>query len=394
MIAYLDCSTGVSGDKFVGALLDVGTRNGAFTAGHLQALIAPLAPEAKVRFLRARSSGIAGMCIAVEAAAQPHARSWADVRTIIESAHLPAAVAERALAVFRELALAEAAAHGCRPDEVHFHEVGAIDSIVDIVGACAGIEALGIEQLIASPVATGHGTVESAHGTLPVPAPATARLLEGIPTVDGDCEAELTTPTGAALVRVLASEFGPCPAVTPRHVGFGVGTRDLGRPNICTLTIAEAAPGAEVAGETALEVERIAVLETNIDHISGEAAGFAVDQLLAEGALDAWLAPILMKKGRPAYVLSALAPAAEAAHFAERVVTLTGSLGVRATQIERFVADRDVVTVETLYGPVRFKVGGGASRPEADDVARIAREQQTSFGAVVRALEQFAPRER
>jgi hypothetical protein len=381
VIAYLDCSTGVSGDKFLGALLDAGETSGSFTAEDLRAVARELAPEARVEVARVRSHGIAAVSVRVEATEQPPSRTWASIRDQLHAADLPSPVRERALRAFEALATAEAAAHGTPVDEVHFHEVGALDSLVDVVGACAGVHALEIEWLLASPVATGSGTVKTAHGTLPVPAPATAALLIDVPTVAGPAEGELTTPTGAALLDACASGYGVSPPMVPQLVGYGAGTRDIGMPNVCRIVI-----GESETVEVPLRTERVTLLETNIDHVSPEAAAVALDQLLAEGALDAWLSPIVMKKGRSAFTLSALVASELAEPFAERIIALTGTLGVRRREIERFVAEREQREVTTPYGVVRFKIGPVGARPEADDVARIARETGRSFGEVEREI--------
>jgi len=462
-IAHLDCSTGVSGDKFLGALLDIGEQTGAFTAEDLRALVGPLVPEAAITVERVRSSGIAAVSVRVRAhlrrplatargsgeappppsanppavadngtapcdGAVPH-RAWADIRQTLTAAALPAQVRARALTAFGELALAEARVHGRAEEEVHFHEVGAADSIVDIVGVCGGLAALGIEKLTATSVAVGSGTVRTSHGTLPVPAPATAILLAGIPVAeapaapDGQPIAyELTTPTGAALLRACAESFGPLPAMMPHATGYGAGTLQIGVPNVCQLVLGEPArheghgghgepnehddpdsnggpggpcgpvgldPGLGTSDTTAtaLTNEAVSVLETNLDHLSPEALAFAAEQLLAEGALDVWATPIMMKKGRPAVTLSLLARREDAGHYAARMIALTGSLGVRRLDLERLKVPRSSLAVETPYGQVRFKQGAGRTRPEADDVARIAREQGRSFTDVAGGLE-------
>lgn len=381
MIGYLDCSTGVSGDKLLGALLAVGTTTGAFTTQHLQELVSDIAPEALVVVEPRDSYGISGTGVTVRALGEPHSRTWGNVRDLLEAAELPERVLTRALAAFEALAVAEAQVHGTDPEKVHFHEVGGLDSIMDVLGVCAGLEALGIESLLATTVATGSGTVQTSHGLLPVPAPATAALLIDVPTEPGPSPSELTTPTGAALLRVCADGFGVAPPMVPRLIGYGVGTRDIGCANVCRLIIGTVdVPDIRLHGET------VTLLETNIDHISPEAAAFAAEQLLAEGALDVWTSPIVMKKGRSAFTLSALCGADYSGHFAERVVSLTGSLGVRTREIERYAASRDVRVIETAYGTVRFKTGAGRARPEADDVARIARESGRSFEQVEQEL--------
>ena len=385
MIAYLDCSTGVSGDKFLGALLDLGEASGAFTAEDLRAIVTALAPEARVLVRRVNSRGIAAVGVCAEAAAQPAHRHWSDIRELLGGAALPEPVRVNALAAFEALALAEAAAHGTDAEDVHFHEVGALDSIADVVGVCSGVHALGISELTVSVVAVGSGTVSTTHGVLPVPAPATARLLEGVPVVPGPHASELTTPTGAALVRTLASGFGSAPAMVLRESGYGAGTRDLGTPNVCRLLLGDALPAG-----AASDSELVALLETNIDHLPAEELAYAAETLLAEGALDAWQTPIVMKKGRSAVMLSVLVPAPEAVAFSERVIALTGSLGVRRELLERTVASRESRIVQTPWGAARVKVGAGRVRPEHDDIARIASEHSLPYRAVADEIARLA----
>lgn len=403
MIAHLDCTTGVSGDKFLGALLAVGEQTGGFTARDLAELAASLVPEASVEVTQVVSRGVTASGVRVTAADQPHHRSMSDIRSMIENATLPDAVRATALKVFEELAAAEANVHGCPPDDVHFHEVGALDSVVDIVGVCAGVAALGIEQLTASVIATGWGDVKTSHGTLAVPAPATALLLLGIPTTpgpaprDGSAPGELTTPTGAALVRVLAGGFGPQAPMTARFSGHGAGTRDVGHPNVCRLTLGDAAdasgddPGAGEAGgalpgDMGGAHEPVVLLETNLDHLSPEAVAFACEELLGAGALDVWTTPVTMKKGRSAIVMSALCRPADAARLTASVHELTGTLGIRRADLTRHVVEREVVTVRTEWGSVRYKRGAGRSRPEHDDVADVARRTGKPYDAVARDL--------
>ena len=384
MIGYLDCSTGVSGDKFLGALLDLGEASGDFTAAHLRAIVALLAPEARVDVEHISSHGIAAVGVRVTAAEQPAHRHWPDIRAMLGSAELPDAVRRDALAVFEALAVAESTAHGTDIERVHFHEVGALDSIADVVGVCAGVHALGLTELTASPIATGSGTVATSHGILPVPAPATATLLLGIPTVAGPVDTELTTPTGAALVRVLVTSFGPAPAMRATAHGYGAGTRDIGTPNVCRLTL------GEPLGALTEPLERVVLLETNIDHLPAEELAFAAEELLGEGALDVWQTPIVMKKGRSAVMLSVLAPETAADAFARRIIELTGSLGVRRELLERTVASREGRTIDSPWGSARVKVGAGRIRPEHDDVARIAREHNLPYRVVAAELERLA----
>lgn len=394
-IAYVDGATGVSGDKLLGALLDIGMASGEFTPNHLQELLNELGAEGHVVAERVFSHGIGAVHVRIEAEGPTPHRRWRDLRATFEGSSLPEPVRADAIRVFSALAEAEGHVHGHAADEVHFHEVGALDSILDVTGVCAGLHALGIGRLLSSPLATGSGTVTCEHGVLPVPAPATARLLLGVPVTPGPglpgggAPGELTTPTGAALLVTLGDGFGACPPLTPAAIGYGAGTRDIGAPNVCRVTLGEPA-----AAPVELAEERVAVLETNIDHLSPEAAAETLARLLAEGALDAWTSPIVMKKGRPSYTLSVLVTAADAKGFAGRVVALTGSLGVRVTEVGRLVAAREVRTIDTPYGPVRVKAApAGVShrlRPEADDVARVARERGVPFAEAERDLAEIA----
>ncbi len=387
MIGYLDCSTGVSGDKFLGAVLDVGETSGDFTAEHLRAIVASLAPEARVAVERVVSRGVTAVGVRVTAAHEPHSRTWADIERLIHAADLPEPVRDAALRTFEALAEAEAAAHGVDPADVHFHEVGAIDSIVDIVGVCAGLHALGVTELAVSRIAVGSGTVETSHGVLPVPAPATAALLVDVPVVAGPAEGELTTPTGAALVTTLASGYRIIPPMTPLGIGYGAGTRDIGCPNVCRIILGDPAPP-----DPALTAETVTLLESNVDHLSPEAVAFAAEQLLSAGALDVWQTPIVMKKGRLAVTLSVLCAAEAAEALASRLVALTGTLGVRRTELPRLVAEREVVEVETEWGPARVKLGAGRARPEHDDVAAIALRTGLSYAHVADAIRAAAER--
>lgn len=381
MIGFLDCSTGVSGDKVLGAMLDAATRLGRYDTSRLQELARRLAPEALVRVSSVSSHGIAALSVRIEAAESPAARHLSHIVDLIDAAGLEPDVATRAKAVFRALAEAEARIHGTTVEEVHFHEVGALDAIVDIVGTCDVAASLRLDRLVCTPVAVGAGVVEASHGTLPVPAPATLELLAGVPVFGGTVRQELTTPTGAALLGVLADDYGACPPMRPVTSGYGAGTRDIGTPNVCRLAV-----GEPETSQPPLMTGTVAVLETNIDHVSPEAAAVAIQQLLDEGALDAWTSPIVMKKGRSAFSASLMVPSEAAEHFAQRVVALTGALGVRVVIGERFVAAREVQEAQTPYGPVRYKIGPAGPRAEADDVARIARDTGRGFASVAEEL--------
>jgi uncharacterized protein (TIGR00299 family) protein len=392
MIGYLDCFSGVSGDKFLGALVDAG-----FAPERVRESIAALGfREQEISFDRTERAGAACTYVHIESTAEQPVRPWRALRELLLRSSLEERVKEGAIRAFTLLAEAEAKVHGVPADDVHFHEVGGLDSILDIVGVSAGIAALGIDELVVSPIATGSGTVETEHGTLPVPAPATAELLVGIPVHAGEVEGELTTPTGAALVRAFASSFGRMPPISAVAIGCGGGSMELPIPNVLRLTIGERTEDpAHLAPLPARQnaegrFEEVVVLETNIDHLSAESLGFAAEQLLAAGALDVWHSAIVMKKGRPGVSFAAMSTPAESDRMAELMMQLTGSLGVRTTPTRRLAAERWVVTVNTSFGPARVKVAhiGGRDRlrPEHEDVARIAQETGRPIDEVARTI--------
>ncbi len=380
MIAYLDCSTGVSGDKLLGALVDAG-----FDPAVLRAALDGMGLSAiVVSTPRRDSAGASGAGVLVEEP-DAHARDFRALKALLEAAAVPSAAREGALRALQALAEAEARVHGCAVQDVHFHEIGAADTLVDLLGVALALDALGITGLVASPVAVGSGTVVTSHGELPVPAPATALLLEGVPIVPGPSASELTTPTGAALLRAFATGFGTLPPMTLRRTGIGCGTRDIGLPNVCRLLVGEplgSAPGSDEA----------VLLETNIDHLTPEELAVAADRLRDAGALDVWQTPIVMKKGRTATLLSLLAAPADAARLAALAIAETGTLGVRTLPVARTLAERDVTEIETSLGPARFKIarfadGTRTLRVESDDAARIASGRGLAVDAVARVLE-------
>ena len=369
-LAYFDCFSGASGDMIVAALLDAGLDFEALKAelGKLDLAGYTLSVE------KVRRGGLAGtrFAVATERSGQPH-RRLADILAIIDAAALPERSTEMAKAIFTRLGQAEARVHGVDLQQVHFHEVGAVDSIVDVVAAAAGIELLGIERVVCSPIPVGSGAVATAHGLLPVPAPATAELLRGAATagVAGDVGAgELPTPTGAAVLTTLAEGFGPVPAMELRSVGYGAGSRDSeGMPNLLRVFIgAESGAGA---ADTVVE------LSANLDDCTGELLGATMEKLLASGCLDAWCMPIYMKKSRPAWMLSALCAPADAQRFERLLFAETTTLGVRRRTCSRSKLSRRQVTVETPFGPLRVKVGAAGQKeltasPEFSDCLAAA----------------------
>ena len=366
-VAWLHPFSGIAGDMTLGALLDAGAEL-SFVISTLEGLNVDgwsLTTEQVDR------NGIRATRAVVDAPEQHHHRRWSDIRLLLEQASLPDRVQARALAVFEALAVAEGEVHGLPPDEVHFHEVGALDAIVDIVGSCAALESLNIDEVASGPVAVGVGSISAAHGILPNPPPAVVNLLEGIPTVSVDIDMELTTPTGAAIVKALADRVGPMPDMTIAGSGYGAGTRDL--PDRANVTQVVVGTSTEVETAGGKGVETVTELSTNLDDVTGEVLGHAIGQLVDAGALDAWATPIVMKKGRPAHTLSVLATPTDAPRLVDIMMSATGTLGVRTRQIERTVAARRMVTVSVDGHHIDVKVSDFRVKAEFDHVLAAAK---------------------
>jgi uncharacterized protein (TIGR00299 family) protein len=368
MIGWLDCSSGVAGDMLLGALVDAGV-----PVEILQAAVDAVAPEpVRLRAEVTQRAGLRATKMHVDGTDSRTERSWRDVRALLQAAPLDADVADPALGTFAALAHAEASVHGTDVDDVHFHEVGALDAIADVVGVCAGLAHLGLEELHCSPVALGGGTARAAHGRLPVPGPAVVALLTGAPTYGGPVDVELTTPTGAALLATHVTTWGPQPPMRVTTAGTGAGTRELpGQPNVVRLLLGEPS-GPAPAGRNPL------VLETNVDDLDPRLWPAVLARLLEAGAADAWLTPILMKKGRPAHTLHVLV-AADRAEAARRVVlTETSAIGLREHPVTKHALARSTCTVDVDGQAVRVKLAEleGAVvnvQPEFEDVAAAAR---------------------
>jgi uncharacterized protein (TIGR00299 family) protein len=377
---YLSGFSGVSGNMFVGALLDAGLPEDVFR-NMVNAL--PVSGY-QLKIEKVVKRGISATHFDVEldhAAHQPH-RHLADIVKIIEAARLSDSVKARSIAVFTKLAEAEAKVHGTTVDKIHFHEVGGVDAIIDIVGTVFGIETLGIEKVYAGNLRTGHGMIQCAHGSMPVPAPATAELLTGIPYTHGDIEKELLTPTGAALLAVLCDGFGDRPAgFVSDKTAYGAGGWDLDIPNVlraelgcCRAGTAESLPAA--AGRSAT-IPALQVFETNIDDSNPQIFDYVMERLFKAGALDVWLTPIQMKKNRPAVTLSVLAPAALQDEVEHIIFTETTTIGIRRYAVQRTAAIRREETVETPWGSVRVKISAINGKvctvtPEYDDCRKLA----------------------
>ena len=373
-LAWFHCFSGVAGDMALGALVDVGADLDEVEAIVRKVDVGGWDLEAEP-VLR---SGVAATKIHVHGVAgEHHHRTWRTLRGLLDTAGLPDRVHARATGTFALLARAEGALHRADPEDVHFHEVGAIDAIVDVVGTCAALEVLGVDEVICSPLAVGRGRVAAAHGHLPNPSPAVLRVLGevGAPVHGVDTPVELTTPTGAALMAALSSGFGPLPDVRVTASGYGAGTADpdgIVNATQVVLGLASTAPGASAALGAEGSGQPVVVVETTVDDATGEVLGAAVPALLAAGALDAWITPVLGKKGRPGHVVAGLADVGAAPAVAEALRTATGSLGVRASTHTRWPATRAFATVEVDGHPVRIKVSPVRAKAEHDDVAAVA----------------------
>lgn len=375
-IAYFDAFSGIAGDMTVAALIDAGADAKQLTDG-----LNSLGTDATFAVEQVRRAGIAGTRFIVEAPNDTKHRHLHHIDKLIDESGLPATTKERSKKVFRRLGEAEASVHGIALERVHFHEVGAVDSICDIVGACYGLDLLGIEQIYMSNVNVGSGTVKCDHGLMPVPAPATAKLLTGHPTYSAGPSVELTTPTGAAFASALAERFGQMPAMKVDKIGFGAGTKDFkGHSNMLRVMVGDASSATEAATVT--------VIEANIDDTTPQVLGYTMDRLFEEGALDVTLQPLQMKKNRQGTLLSVIAKPEDQEKLAQLILSETTSLGVRMYSAQRRVLERHIVPVTTPYGEVRMKVSAeGSASPEYDDCQKLAREKRVPLKDVIAAAQ-------
>ena len=413
-IAYLDCFSGISGDMFLGALVDVGV---SFEL--LQRTVQALNIDAVLERTRVDRSGISATKIDVVVNgekdlpreefwteqhalhqghdhhkapnAAAHGRRLSEILKIIAAAPISDGAKRTASAIFAALGEAEAKVHNVNVERVHFHEVGAADAIVDIVCAAVGAEQLGVDRILASPLNVGGGTVKCAHGVMPVPAPATLELLNGVPVYSGQVQKELVTPTGAAIVRVLASEFRPLPAMTTETIGYGAGGRCFPEhPNVLRLVVGESVEVDRVnaGSQEGPAVEEIAVLEANLDDLSPQVVGYTTERLFAEGALDVFATTVQMKKGRPGTLLTVLATPQGEVRLRGILFEETSTLGVRSRREMRHVLARRHAAVNTQWGEVRIKIGSLRDvdvnvAPEYEDCRRIARERNLPLKTVM-----------
>ena len=389
--AYFDCFSGAGGDMIVASLIDAGADAAALTESLTSLGLADYA----LSIAGVNKQGFAATRFSVTlkpSDATPH-RHLSNIASIISGSPLPDSVKQRSIGVFERLARAEAGVHGTTMEQVHFHEVGAVDAILDIVGAVVALDLLKIDRVLCSPLAVGSGTIECEHGTLPVPAPATAELLTGVPIQPTAQTGELLTPTAAALLTHLAESFGPMPPMTVQSVGYGAGKRDGNvMPNVLRVFVGDLADSAcrsEGAPRGAIEQDSVMVLETNIDDSTPEIVGFCLERLLEEGALDAFAVPIQMKKSRSGVLLTVLCREGDIAALEGIVFSETSTLGIRRHRAQRSKLARRYETVATPFGEIRVKVaeweGKIKSSPEYEECKRAARTHGVPLQDVVAA---------
>jgi hypothetical protein len=381
-VLFFDAFSGIAGDMSIAALLDLGV-----PLLVIERAVAALPIEGfHLHRGHTHRSGIVATSFDVHVEAAQPERTYGEIDGMLAASTLDDKTRDLARRIFRRLGEAEASVHRMPLQDVHFHEVGAVDAIVDIVGAAAALTYLGAE-VVGSPVPLGRGFVKARHGVLPLPAPAAVECLRGVPTYGVDLDAELVTPTGAAILATAAARFERWPTFAPERVGFGAGHRELSdRPNLLRAVLGTRPGAAAEAGPAASHV----IIEANVDDLTGEVAAHALEALFAAGALDAWATPITMKKGRPALTLAALAPAARADAVAACLLAETTSIGVRRTPVSRTERPRRTITVATAFGPIAVKISEGPFgppqvKPEFDECAAAARTHGVPVRAVIAA---------
>ncbi|MDZ7669128.1 MAG: nickel pincer cofactor biosynthesis protein LarC [Gammaproteobacteria bacterium] len=378
MHVHLELFCGASGDMLLGALVDAGV-----PLETLQQAVAGLGLGGiQLSARRVDQRGIAATKVDVTTRTEHHHRHLPDIEQIINAGALSTSVQTRSISVFRTLAEAEAQVHDMPVASVHFHEVGALDAIADVVGVVAGLEFLGVSSISCRALPFSHGTVHCAHGLLPVPAPAVLRLAEGLPTEPLDVQGETLTPTAAALLRTVVTDWGDAPPMLVHKHGYGAGSKSFPRANVLRLILGER--------QRETDTEHLALLETNIDDMNPEWLPAVLDRLLSAGARDAWLTPVIMKKGRPAHTLSTLADPAAIPALRNILYAHTTSLGIREARVDRHHLARETITVDTAWGPVRVKVatlpdGERRGAPEYEDCRRISEARDVSLAVLYEA---------
>ena len=378
--AYFECFSGISGDMTLGALVDAGC-----SLERLREDLKGLkVPGWQISAEKVWKNGMAATHVSVRTKDPQTHRSLNTILDIIEKSELRGDVRERASSIFRRLGEAEAAVHDVPIEKVHFHEVGAVDAIVDIVGACIGFSVLGIEEFACSPLNVGGGSAKMAHGMLPVPAPAAARLLLGKPTYSNGVQKELVTPTGAAIVATLCQSFGPQPPLRVQSVGYGAGATDLeGQPNVLRIMVGESLQHLETEFD-----EEIRVIEANLDDLNPQVYGYFAEKALAAGALDVFTTPVQMKKGRPGTLLTLLCRAEDVRKLTDLVFAETTTFGLRSYTAERRILPREWQSVQTRFGEVRMKIARANGKvlqvsPEYEDCRKLAEEKKVALREVM-----------
>lgn len=384
-VAYFDCFSGISGDMVLGALVDLGL--------DIDDLVNSLASleleEFRIESRDVMSYGLRATKVDVIVPETVLVRTFNNIRDSIESSELPQSVKALSLEIFMRIASAESVIHNKPVDQVHFHEVGAVDSIVDIVGAAYGISALGITEVFSSPLPLGHGMIKTQHGSIPVPAPAVLEILEDTPTYGRGIPTEIVTPTGAAIVKSLAGSFGTMPPLKIGKIGYGAGTKDIGVANLLRIITGELL-------DTRGEGEQLAyVISTNIDDMNPEFYEYVMERLFDSGAHDVWLTPIQMKKTRPGVVINVLCAPADASVLKGILLEETSTFGLRTSTVMKKAIEREFMEVETPWGPVRVKVGRESGHvtsvsPEFSDCAKIAGEKSVPIKDVFRTAQLLA----
>jgi len=371
MIAYVDCISGISGDMFLSSLIDLGVPVSVITEAILSLKIEGI-KNFEIKVFKEKRHGIAGTKIDIYSEDAVKSRSFVSIKEAIQGSSLDSKIKEKAIHIFEIIAKAEAKIHNCKLEEVHFHEISGLDSIVDIIGVLVGIEHLGIREVFCSHIPLGTGIMKSAHGTLPIPAPATLEILKDLPVYGSQINAELVTPTGAALIKGLSKGFGPLPALSIKDIGYGLGSRDLKeRPNLIRLILGELADGTET--------DSVVLLETHIDDCNPEYLGFLMEVLLKEGVLDVAYVPIYMKKNRPAVLMRIICLPSDMLRVMKLVFKETTTSGIRYSFLFRKRLRREVLELKTPWGKVkakRYYLPDGSSylKPEYEECLNIAKK--------------------
>lgn len=378
-LAYFDCFSGISGDMTLGALADLGV-----PVEWLQDQLSGLPLDGfEIKSRIVNRHGIQAVKVDVVIEETHHHRHYRDIRDLIHNSGLPATVKNNSLSIFDRIAVAEAAVHGIAKEEVHFHEVGALDAIADVVGTCLGLDYLKIDQIIASPLPLGSGFVQCQHGTLPVPAPATLEIVKDLPVYAGQIQQEMTTPTGAGIAAALASSFESLPVIEIDRIGYGAGTRDLEKqPNLLRVIC-----GKPVEPSLGTDLKKLVMVESNIDDMNPELFGYLMDKLFEDGALDVFWVPVYMKKNRPGTMVQVLCDPGKSQQVVQRILSETTTLGVRFHDVHRACLKREIIDIDTRWGKVKAKkvIGiNGSTRivPEFESCKQVAETQGIALRSV------------